>query len=177
MAMSDINSQYLFFWGHTDKSGAKKVLSNWFPCEFTDPITNLSYTSMEQYMMHEKAQLFSDTFSANSIMDTHSPKMSKDLGRKVIGFLDDIWKQNAQQIVTNGCYLKFSQNPELKQYLLSTGDKILAEASPFDKLWGIGMREYYAKKTDPDLWPGTNWLGKCLIDVREKLKTEDTESP
>ena len=103
-------------------------------------------------------------------MQAKTPKEAKSLGRKVKNFNEILWTENSCRIVYNGCLLKFSQNPELGQFLLSTGDKLIVEASPYDKIWGIGLSATKAKKIPQNEWPGTNLLGKCLMNVRNSLK-------
>ena len=156
----------LYFYGHTEKSGEKRCLSNWYPCEFVDEKGNKFYSS-EQYMMYKKAILFNDLEKAAEILETTSPKVAKIKGRQVKKFVQEIWDKNAQDIVFKACLLKFSQNEDIKKYLLSTSDKILAEASQFDKIWGIGIS---IKKAEEGCeWKGRNWLGKCLMKVRDTL--------
>ena len=160
--------QPLYFYGHTGRSGPKKVLSNWYQCEFIDPHDAQSYLTTEQYMMAKKAQLFKDDESYISIMNSSNPNDAKLLGRKVKNFNQDIWNKNAKNIVICGCYLKFTENESLKAFLLSTGNRHLVEASPYDKIWGIGISLLAAKSGKP--WNGTNWLGECLMKVRELIK-------
>jgi ribA/ribD-fused uncharacterized protein len=62
---------------------------------------------------------------------------------------------------------KFSQHPDMKEFLLGTGDEVIVEASPFDKIWGIGIKTY---ETDPLKWKGTNLLGFALMEVRDFLE-------
>jgi len=161
----------LYFYGHTNRSGQKKVLSNWYQCKFIDPHDAQSYLTTEQYMMAKKAQLFKDDDSYMSIMNTSSPYEAKMLGRKVKNFNQDIWNKNAKNIVICGCYIKFTESEILKTFLLSTGDRTLVEASPNDKIWGIGISLLEAKSGKP--WNGTNWLGECLMKVRELIKNNE----
>lgn len=72
--------------------------------------------------------------------------------------------------IVEGTLLFIDTNGEY--YLLSTGDKILAEASPYDTIWGIGLEASDFDSTHPDRWPGKNLLGKVLMRVREELKTQ-----
>lgn len=164
----------LFFWGHNSKSSTigKTCLSNWYPSIFTDSETNNTYQNNEQYMMANKAILFNDQVNLNKIMNSDDPNTCKALGRKVKHFNPQIWQDNCRDIVAKGCYLKFSQNEELKAFLLSTGDKLLVEASPYDKIWGIGLKAADAKKMKKEDWPGKNYLGQCLMDARQKIKEE-----
>lgn len=162
----------LYFYGHTDKSGKKKVLSNWYYHEFIDPIDAQSYLTSEQYMMAKKAQLFKDDESYLKIMESSTPDKAKMLGRNVKNFDQDLWNKNAKNIVICGCYLKFTQNESLKEYLLSTGNRILVEASASDNIWGIGISILAAKSGKP--WKGTNWLGECLMKVRSLIKNNES---
>jgi ribA/ribD-fused uncharacterized protein len=125
---------------------------------------------MEQYMMAEKARLFGDTEIEEKIMNCNNPNEIKGLGRKVRGFDEEIWNKVKYSIVVNGNYDKFMQNEKLKAYLLSTEDKILVEASPYDNVWGIQMSENDEDIKNPELWRGENLLGFALMEVRNEIK-------
>ena len=142
-------------------------LSNWYLCNFN--FKNISYTSMEQYMMHQKAILFNDTEIAEQILNTSDFATIKALGRKVRNFNQNTWDDKKEAIVTSGLFCKFDQNSELKEKLLSTGDDILAECAVRDKIWGIGLSVYDNDRFNPNLWKGQNLLGKCLMEVRKML--------
>ena len=161
------NLEVLYFYGHTDKLGDRKCLSNWYPCQFTDK-TGFTFSNTEQYMMYYKALLFDDLHKAEEILATPDPKKVKKKGREVKNFDQKIWNNNAKDIVYEGCLLKFSQNDDIKHFLLSTGNKIIAEASPYDKIWGIGIGIKKAQKGSE--WNGTNWLGECLMKVQINLQ-------
>ncbi|KAM3422687.1 hypothetical protein BST61_g174 [Cercospora zeina] len=104
----------------------------------------------EQYMMYHKAMLFNDPSIASQIMQTTSPKLHKGLGAKVKNFDEKVWNEHKEGIVENGNWLKFTQDKEPKKRLLSTGDKELVEASPFDRIWGIGFHAGTALKVNRD---------------------------
>ena len=161
---------YIFFW--KIKESDQGCLSNWFLAPFEEDI--IKYLHTEQYMMYQKAILFEKTnFELHKlILNTKSPAKCKAIGQKIKNFDSKIWDNNKITIVTKGCYLKFSQNEKLKKYLLSTGTKLLVEASPYDKIWGIGLNKKNAIKIPKEKWPGTNYLGKCLMDVRNMLISE-----
>ncbi len=72
-------------------------------------------------------------------------------------------------MVTEGGVRKFEQNPELKDFLLSTGDLVLVEAGPGDCIWGIGLGQDNSKAQNPETWRGQNLLGFALMDVRSTL--------
>lgn len=171
----------IFFWGHSASHGDRACLSNFFPAPFYDPEQQLDFFCSEQYMMHAKAILFGDEMAAKAIQkERNDPRKCKSWGRKVRHFNQTVWDANARAIVERGCFLKFSQNEHLASYLLSTADAILAEASPTDHIWGIGLSEDDAARLPRAQWPGSNWLGEVLMTVRDHLatpgKTEQTHS-
>lgn len=120
-------------------------------------------------MMDGKALLFGDKAIAEQIMQARSPRKMKALGPKVRHFKEGVWKANRVSIVRKNNVAKFTQNEKLCQALLKTTG-LLAEASPSDKIWGIGLNESKAKVTDPSKWPGLNLLGQVLTDVREEIR-------
>ncbi len=160
---------YVFFWGHKPKQGeeGKEVLSQWYMADFY--VGHLKYCCMEQYMMAKKAQLFGDVQTEKQIMETSTQKEIKSLGRKVKNFDEAVWNEFKSLIVMTGNYYKFSQIPRLQKYLLSTKDAILVEASPYDRIWGIGMAQQEAIESTPSMWRGLNLLGFALMTVRDEL--------
>lgn len=124
------------------------------------------YYSSEQYMMLHKALLFGDELTAQEIRLCKTPALAKKLGRKVVGFDQEIWDKNKFNIVLKGNILKFSQNPELEKILISTNNEFLVEASPTDKVWGSGLNAEYTRLLPIDKWPGKNMLGQVLMGVR-----------
>ncbi len=160
---------YMFFWGHTEKDGelTKACLSQWYDCKFTE--NGITYHTAEQYMMSQKAKLFRDEEIFESIMQADNPGEYKKLGRKIRNFDSEIWNKNKFSIVVNGNMLKFSQNEKLKDFLLSTGGRVLVEASPYDCIWGIGKSMSDKNIENPLTWKGENLLGFALMEVRERL--------
>ncbi len=164
---SDEEPEYFFFYGHDPKKvGDKAVFSQWYMKPFM--VDGHRYNCMEQYMMSEKALLFKDMDILKQILSSHDPATCKKLGRKVRNFDSEKWNEHSQNIVFKGNYAKFSQNPRLKELLLATGDKVLVEASPFDKIWGIGMRESKPAQ-DHRNWRGKNQLGYTLTRVKKAI--------
>lgn len=166
-------NDFLFFWGHQpskDGSVIKTCLSQWWPAEFME--NGITYKTAEHYMMAKKATLFGDQTIYEKIIQKESPKDVKDLGRQISNFDAAIWDCEKYKIVKQGNLLKFSQNENLKKFLLTTKDKILAEASPVDTIWGIGMAEDNINATHPQEWRGQNLLGFALMEVRDDLKNE-----
>ena len=157
---------HVFFWRAREYPYG--CLSNWYRSSFKDP-NGTTFNNNEQYVMYKKAVLFDDEEAAIKILAATSPGKCKFFGRMVKNFDSKIWDTHKNSIMATGCYLKFSQNPNLKKILLGTGNSILAEASPHDKIWGIGLDQKDAKYISVDKWPGSNLLGKCLMLVRKKL--------
>lgn len=142
-------------------------LSNWYPSDFT--VNGISFSSMEQYMMYQKALRFGDTKITDKILATDDVAKIKKLGREVQGYDDSVWNGVRQIIVYEGLTAKFSQNEDLKAKLLETKDVILAECAVRDKIWGIGLSMTDEKRFDKDKWKGQNLLGYALMLVREHL--------
>jgi len=155
------NSHVFFF-------RSSNPFSNWFTSVFV--IEDRTFMNNEQWMMYSKAVLFKDSETALEIMKNSDPKTCKALGRKVKNFDCKVWDENCMKIVSQGLFAKFTQNKILKQILLDTEDKNIVEASPYDRIWGIGLSESDAKRTHPNTWPGLNKLGICLMNVRELIK-------
>ncbi|MNU12709.1 Swarming motility protein YbiA [compost metagenome] len=160
---------FLFFWGHTVKEEITKAcFSQWFPYEFEE--NRMSYKTAEHYMMAGKAKLFNDLETLEQILRAETPNQAKSLGRKVKNFDPQLWDEHKYEIVKQGNLLKFSQNEKFKEFLLSSNDKILVEASPYDTIWGIGMFETDPKAENPQQWNGENLLGFALMEVRDELR-------
>lgn len=155
---------FTFFWRETEPLGE---FSQWFPCSFT--VDGVTYNCAEQFMMAGKAKLFNDPATLAKIMKETDPHQQKKMGREVKNYLDPVWSQNAKDIVYNGNYAKFSQNPNLKELLLNT-QGTLVEASPYDRIWGIGLAANDKRAKIREAWRGTNWLGEVLTRLRENLR-------
>lgn len=160
-------TSYTFFWKENEKYGE---FSNWFVREFE--MEGITYPYVEKYMMAQKAKVFKDLEMYQAILQATTPKECKALGRKVRNFDPVVWNNVKYEIVKKGNRAKFEQNTDLKQLLLETNDTIIAEASPYDKFWGIGLYASQAQKIDPDQWPGQNLLGKVLMELREEFKIQ-----
>lgn len=135
-------------------------------------INRIEYNCCEQWMMSEKARAFEDYYILKRIMASDNPRDQKTLGKDVKDFNRARWDVIARSIVFKGNYAKFTQNEELTKILLSTGDRIIVEASPVDRVWGIGLGKDDPRALDKDQWKGTNWLGEVLMDVRSKIRKE-----
>ncbi|SOK58441.1 Uncharacterized protein COG3236 [Yersinia phage fHe-Yen9-04] len=159
-----IKDGYFFFWGNED------YMSNWHKASFE--LNGITFNCTEQYMMYAKAIVFDDIIIANKVLETNSQSKQKALGRQVSNYDDEIWNEIRFEIVYDACLAKFSQNEKLKEQLLSTGNLHLVEASPYDKIWGIGMKDDHPDATNPEKWDGLNLLGEVLMVVREHLRKE-----
>jgi ribA/ribD-fused uncharacterized protein len=162
--------KFLFFWGHQpnkDGSVGKGCFSQWWESEFV--LDKVTYKSAEHYMMAEKARLFGDIETSNKILQAKHPHDAKLLGREVKNFNSKVWDDHKFSIVMKGNYFKFSQDEELKSFLLSTKKRVLVEASPRDFIWGVGMSQDDEGVNNPNLWKGQNLLGYALMEVRDQL--------
>ena len=154
----------IYFWKINSTHG---YLSQWKPSIFEDEDGN-EFPTAEHYMMYQKAILFKDDVIADLILTEKSPAKVKKLGREVENFDVGVWNSKSLEIVKCGNYLKFSQNKDLCDLLLSTGEEELVEASPYDKIWGIGISPEDAKNGKQ--WNGKNLLGIALMDIRNKIR-------
>ena len=143
--------------------------SQWAATEFA--LDGVIYNTAEQYMMAQKAILFNDAAALQIIMDTNNPKIQKAAGRTVRGFVKEIWEQNAKLYVYRANFAKFMQNQEALTWLMTTRGTTLVEASPWDKIWGIGLDGNDPRAQDRSTWQGTNWLGEIVTHVREDIAT------
>lgn len=157
--------KFLFFWGH--RTPGRGYLSQWWPSPFT--VGGTTYATAEHYMMAGKARLFGDEETAAAIIAAAHPQRAKDLGRRVRNFDEQTWRDNRVAIVTRANEAKFGQNKDLRDYLLGTGDRILVEASPLDRVWGIGLAADDPRAEQPSSWRGQNLLGFALMTTRESL--------
>lgn len=142
--------------------------SQWAACTFA--IDGVKYNCAEQYMMAQKAILFDDAAALQIIMNTDNPKIQKAAGRTVKNFDKILWEQNAKLFVYRANMAKFTQNSEFLEWLMGTDGTTLVEASPWDKIWGIGLDSTDPRAKDRTTWQGTNWLGEIITQVREDLK-------
>lgn len=170
---SGLHPKYLFFWGHKPLPNGeigKSCFSQWWPAPFI--VHDVKYPTAEHFMMAEKARLFKDEEIRSQILAAGSPKAAKELGRRVKRFNEEVWQEARFDLVIEGNLAKFNQNAALGSYLLATGDQVLVEASPVDRIWGIGMAADNEQAENPEQWRGMNLLGFALMEVREWLKKD-----
>ena len=167
--------KFCFFW----RSGP---FTQWYPSkfkgtsEYDESQVEREFCNAEQWMMYNKALLFGDVVVADDIMQTTDPKRIKALGRKAKNFSEPVWVKHRQKIVYEGNKLKFTQNESLLETLLGTGHKTFVEASPSDKIWGIGMTENDPNAVHPNKWRGLNLLGQILTQLRDELSGNETNT-
>ncbi|MBU8861312.1 MULTISPECIES: NADAR family protein [unclassified Micromonospora] len=162
--------KYLHFWGHRpqrDGSVGAGCLSQWWPAPFT--VDGREFATAEHWMMWHKATLFGDHAIAGRVLAAGHPHRAKALGRQVRGFDEATWAARRHEIVVAGSVAKFSQHEPLRRFLLGTGDRVLVEASPTDRIWGIGLTADDPRAADPSRWRGGNLLGFALMEARATL--------
>jgi ribA/ribD-fused uncharacterized protein len=163
--------KYLYFWGHRPRPDGRigaSCLSQWWPAPFT--VDGVEYATAEHWMMAGKARLFEDPAAERAVLSAAHPAEAKKAGRLVRGFDEAIWERERFRIVVEGSVHKFGAHPELRQFLLSTHDRVLVEASPVDRVWGIGLAADDEAAADPERWRGPNLLGFALMEARERLR-------
>ncbi|AWM41901.1 hypothetical protein GobsT_69760 [Gemmata obscuriglobus] len=153
---------FTFFWKHR--------LSQWHRAPFV--ICGVTFTHAEQYMMYAKALLFGDRETAGKLLAAETPREQQALGRAVRGFDESVWVLFREGIVFAGNYARFGQNPDQRELLFSTRGTTLVEASPHDRVWGIGLSADDPRARDRSRWLGLNLLGATLTRVREALLFE-----
>ena len=166
------NLKYIFFWKNTpSKDGliTKTCMSQWWG-NYAFQVDGIHYETTEHWMMAGKARLFNDDEMLQAILADKSPSKAQKCGRKVRNYDGNIWRDNNSQIVAQGNFHKFSQHEDLKTYLLNTGNSILVEASPLDRIWGIGLAQDAPNIENPHTWQGDNLLGFALMEARDMLR-------
>ncbi|GAA0846064.1 NADAR family protein [Streptosporangium amethystogenes subsp. fukuiense] len=164
--------RYLFFWGHRpprDGGVGAGCLSQWWEVAFTTE--GHLFRSAEHYMMAHKAWLFGDDETAARVLAAEHPGEAKRLGREVRDFDGAVWDEHRYEIVVRGNIAKFGEHPELRDFLLGTRARVLVEASPVDRIWGIGLTADDERAASATTWRGLNLLGFALMDTRDALES------
>lgn len=163
--------KWLHFWGHrprADGTLSASCLSQWWPSPFV--VDGVRYATAEHWMMAEKARLFGDAEAEAAVLAARTPAQAKKAGRLVRDFEESAWERERFGIVTRGSVHKFGADEALRAFLLGTGSRVLVEASPLDRVWGIGLAADDPRATDPERWRGGNLLGFALMEARERLR-------
>lgn len=162
--------RYLHFWGHRPRADGRVgtgCLSQWWPSPFT--VAGVEYATAEHWMMAAKARLFEDGEAERRVLAAAHPAQAKKAGRLVRGFDEAVWERERFRIVVEGSVHKFGALAELREFLLNTRDRVLVEASPVDRVWGIGLAADDEAAETPERWRGLNLLGFALMEARERL--------
>ena len=161
--------KFIYFWGPTPEGEiGPQCFSQWYKSPFD--IDEDHYLTAEHYMMAQKAKLFGDHDMRQQILEVEHPGEARSLGRKVRGFSNEVWLKHRFEIVVEGNIAKFSSREDYREYLLGTNDRVLVEASPKDRIWGIGLGAEKAKTISPEEWRGLNLLGFSLMEARRRLR-------
>ncbi len=163
---------HLFYGHRADTGGAlgDAAFSQFWPCRFV--LDGVSYRWAEQWMMASKARMFADARALAAILAAGAPLECKRLGRTVRGFDESRWAAARFDLVTLGNVAKFGQDLELRDLLLGTGNELLVEAAPRDRVWGIGLGASDPAAREPGAWRGLNLLGFALVRARAILRGE-----
>ena len=167
---SGVRVKYLFFWGHHPRADGfvgPSCLSQWWPSPFT--VDGVEYATAEHWMMAGKARLFEDAEAERRVRTAGHPAEAKKAGRLVRGFDEAVWERERFRIVVEGSAHKFAAHAGLGAFLHGTGDRVLVEASPVDRVWGIGLAAGDEAASDPERWRGPNLLGFALMEARVRL--------
>ncbi|MFI0512875.1 NADAR family protein [Streptomyces sp. WSLK1-5] len=163
--------KYLHFWGHRPRPDGRvgaSCLSQWWPSPFV--VDGVTYATAEHWMMAAKARLFDDPEAERRALAAGHPSQAKAAGRLVRSFDEQVWRRERFGIVVEGSVHKFSAHADLRAFLLNTGDRVLVEASPVDRVWGIGLAADDEAAGAPERWRGPNLLGFALMEARERLR-------
>ena len=157
-----VTDTHVYFWSNW--------LSNFKVCKIVDPSTNIEFTTTEQLYMWYKADFFKDEVTRKKLEITMTAREAKNLGREVANYNEQLWECVRYGYMVYVNYLKYTQNDDLKQKLLDTKNKVLVEASPIDRIWGVGLAANNPLILDEKNWTGRNLLGKSLMKVRTLIQ-------
>ncbi len=163
--------ELLLFWGHRPAAGGRigpGCLSQWYPAPFA--VAGITYATAEHFMMAGKARLFGDAEAERRVLASPDPRAAKAAGRTVRGFAEDTWAAHAYDLVVAGNTAKFGQHAGMREFLVASGERVIVEASPQDRVWGIGLRASDPDARHPARWRGRNLLGFALMDARAALR-------
>lgn len=149
-------SNFHFFWNGP--------FSSWHIAPIS--INGITYNCCEQYFMWKKALAFGDEDTAEKIITSYDPRKQKSLGRQVKNFVPAQWDAISRDVMFRAHMAKYERYTHLRDRLLATGATTLVEASPYDKLWGIGLDQNDPRALNSEEWLGKNWLGYILTDIK-----------
>jgi ribA/ribD-fused uncharacterized protein len=164
--MVETGERMSFFWTHHEDA-PHAACSQFYPRPMM--IEAIRFVCCEQWMHWRKAMLFGDEAKAAAILAEPVPLKQKRLGRAVANFSVDAWNAVSRDVVFRGNIAKFSQHPDLLERLRVSCGTTLVEASPYDRLWGIGLAADDPRAWQRASWLGKNWLGEVLTETRIAL--------
>jgi ribA/ribD-fused uncharacterized protein len=169
LVAAGVRPEWVMFWRHGEGRGAVDAgcLSQWHPAGLT--VDGVRYATAEHWMMAGKARLFGDGEALAQVLAAPHPRAAKGVGQRVRGFDEQVWREHRVELVVRGNVAKFGQHPQLRAFLLATAGRILVEASPLDRIWGIGLGADDERAADPARWRGLNLLGFALMEARARL--------
>ncbi|MGI6607759.1 MAG: NADAR family protein [Erysipelotrichaceae bacterium] len=145
-------------------------LSVWYPCSFF--LDGYKFWCVEQYLQYRKAVMFNDIYRADKLLNAKENKDITQYSKGVVNYVDKVWNARRHINLYKANYAKFSQNPELKNLLLSTENIVLAKCGKTDKVWGTGLNSGDTRVYNLSKWEGLNLHGFALMEVRDTLKKE-----
>jgi len=146
---------------------SRVVFSNWYLSKFV--YMGIEFNCSEQAMMWLKAMFFGDAETAAEILAEPSPAEQKKLGRKVKGFVKEVWDDVCEDLMVPVLVAKFCQDKTCLAGMVASEGTELVEASPSDTIWGIGLEENDPRVLDRSQWRGLNRLGKTLMRARPSV--------
>jgi ribA/ribD-fused uncharacterized protein len=164
----DTGERFVFFWQ------SESPFSQWHPSPFEH--RGERFVTAEQWMMAAKARLFGDHTVRDAILATSDPAEQKALGREVRGFDAERWSEHAFGVVYAGNALKFGAGSPLRQALFDTAGHTLVEASPYDRIWGIGLLASDERALRRAAWQGENRLGAALTALRDHMLAGEADA-
>ena len=138
--------------------------SNFFNRNFV--YDNIMYTSTEQAFQHRKAREAKDMNKCREILFNADPRTQKFLGQCVSGLNEDEWNKIKLSCMKDILLAKYTQHQDLREALMNTGDRTIAEANGRDDVFAIGLPITHKDVMNPNAWRGKNHLGKLLMEVR-----------
>ncbi|MBB1509960.1 NADAR family protein [Tessaracoccus sp. MC1756] len=160
----------LLFHGHVPEHPGQVdngCLSEHYPAPFESD--GELFRTVEHYIAWRKATLFGDKHSAQRVLRAEAPTTARAIGRTVRPFNDEVWKSHRFDVAVAANVAKFAADPQLADHLRSTGRSVLVNASPIDRVWGIGLSADDPAAQDPTRWPGLNIQGFALMEARRRL--------
>lgn len=151
-------------------AGEWAFMSNMYPCSLTYEGTR--FTSSQQCFQFVRARKNKKLNKAHRIITTNDPFVCKAIGHSIHNSAE--WNDQCETHMTKINRLKYVQNPHLVESLLSTGERILQEATT-SSIWGIGAG-IRSKSARENTATGDNLLGQILMKLRAEFADTRSDS-